>query len=50
MAHAGLGDRANARRCYDEAVQWMEAHLPNHPDLRRFRAEAAQILGITGKE
>jgi tetratricopeptide (TPR) repeat protein len=50
MAYAGLGDRASARRCYDEAVQWMEAHLPDHPDLRRFRGEAARMLGITDKE
>jgi serine/threonine protein kinase len=50
MAYAGLGDRGTARCCYDEAVQWMETHLPDHPDLRRFRAEAAQMLGITDKE
>jgi hypothetical protein len=46
MAYSGLGDRENARRCYDEAVQWMEQHAPEHPDLRRFRTEAAQMLGI----
>jgi Flp pilus assembly protein TadD len=46
MAYSGLGDRQNARRCYDEAVQWMEQHAPDHPDLRRFRAEAAHMLGI----
>jgi predicted Zn-dependent protease len=44
MAYSGLGDRANARRCYDEGVQWMAQHAPNHPDLRRFRDEAAQML------
>jgi hypothetical protein len=48
MAYSGLGDRANARRCYDEGVQWMQKHHPDHPDLRRFRAEAAQMLGIAG--
>jgi tetratricopeptide (TPR) repeat protein len=47
MAYAGLGDRVKARRCYDEGVQWMEKHLPDHADLRRFRAEAAKMLGIT---
>jgi tetratricopeptide (TPR) repeat protein len=50
MAYAGLGDRAQARRCYDEAVQWMEKRLPDHPDLLRFRAEAAQVLGIKDKK
>jgi serine/threonine protein kinase len=44
MAYSGLGDKANARRCYDEGVRWMEEHLPDHPDLRRFRAEAARML------
>jgi tetratricopeptide (TPR) repeat protein len=44
MAYHGLGDRDKARRCYEEAVDWMEKHLPT--DLRRFRAEAAEILGI----
>jgi serine/threonine protein kinase len=48
MAYSGLGDKANARRCYDEGVRWMEENAPDHPDLRRFRDEAAQMLGITG--
>jgi tetratricopeptide (TPR) repeat protein len=46
MAYSGLGDKDNARRCYDEGVRWMEQHLPDHPDLRRFRDEAAHMLGI----
>jgi tetratricopeptide (TPR) repeat protein len=48
MAHSGLGEKEKARRCYDEGVRWMEGHLPDHPDLRRFRDEAAQMLGIRG--
>jgi tetratricopeptide (TPR) repeat protein len=47
MAYSGLGDKERARRCYDEGVQWMAQHAPDHPDLRRFRAEAAQMLGIS---
>jgi hypothetical protein len=43
-----LGDRENGRHCYDEGVQWMEQNLPEHADLRRLRAEAARMLGITG--
>jgi serine/threonine-protein kinase len=46
MARAKLGDQKRARRCYDQAVQWMQQHAPGHADLRRFRAEAAETLGI----
>jgi tetratricopeptide (TPR) repeat protein len=44
MAYSGLGDMQEARRCCDEGVRWMEEHLPHHADLRRFRAEAEQML------
>jgi hypothetical protein len=50
MAYSGLGARENARRCYDEGVQWMEKHQPKHADLRRFRAEAAEMLKIQEKK
>jgi tetratricopeptide (TPR) repeat protein len=46
MAYSQLGEQVKARRCYDEAVAWMRKHAPDHPDLRRFRGEAARILGI----
>jgi hypothetical protein len=46
MAYSGLGDKANARRCYDEGVQWMQKNAPDHPDLHRFRSEAAARLGF----
>jgi tetratricopeptide (TPR) repeat protein len=46
MAYSGLGEHEKARRCYDEGVRWMEQYLPDHPDLRRFRAEAARMLGL----
>jgi tetratricopeptide (TPR) repeat protein len=46
MAYCGLGDQEKARRCYDEGVQWMEKNIPDHADLRRFRAEAAAMLKI----
>jgi tetratricopeptide (TPR) repeat protein len=48
MAYSGLGDKERARRCYDEGVGWMQKHVPDHPDLRRFRDEAAQMLRIAG--
>jgi len=50
MAYTGLGDREQARRCYDQGVQWMEKHDPKHADLRRFRAEAAEMLKIRDKK
>ncbi len=46
MAYSGLGDKANARRCYHEGVQWMQKNAPNHADLHRFRTEAAELLQI----
>jgi serine/threonine protein kinase/Tfp pilus assembly protein PilF len=44
MAHARLGNAAEARRCYDRDVRWMEQRQPVDPSLRRFRAEAEELL------
>src|SRR5205823_3087568 len=46
MAHRQLGDQPQARRWYDKAVAGMEKHQPNDDELRRFRAEAAERLGL----
>jgi hypothetical protein len=46
MAYWQLGRRDEARLWYDRAVQWMDKHVPNHRELRRFRAEAAALLGL----
>jgi tetratricopeptide (TPR) repeat protein len=46
MACWQLGQRDEARRWYDRAVQWMEQHASDHHELRRFRAEAAALLGL----
>jgi tetratricopeptide (TPR) repeat protein len=46
MAHWQLGRRDEARLWYDRAVVWMDKHVPNHRELRRFRAEAAAVLGL----
>jgi hypothetical protein len=48
MAHWQLGGKSEARKWYDQGVQWMEKHKPHDDELRRFRAEAAQLLGIGG--
>jgi len=46
MAHWQLGHKKEARQWYDKAVQWMDMNKPQDEELRRFRAEAALLLGI----
>jgi serine/threonine protein kinase/tetratricopeptide (TPR) repeat protein len=46
MAHWHLGDKDEARKWYSQGVQWLEKHEPRNDELRRFRAEAAELLGI----
>ncbi len=50
MAHHRCGKTDEARRLYDETAAWVEKNKPRHPGLRRLRAEAATVLGITGRE
>jgi WD40 repeat protein/serine/threonine protein kinase len=56
MAHWRLGEMDKAREYYDRAVRWMEQnkdHLGDNADwaeeLRRFRAEAEELLGVNKK-
>jgi serine/threonine protein kinase/Flp pilus assembly protein TadD len=56
MAHWRLGDKIKARQWFDKSVQWMEKELsekrgfwPHDAELMRFRAEAAQLLGVEQK-
>lgn len=44
MAHWQLGDQDEARKFYDQAVEWMEKNKPQDEELKRFRAEAAELL------
>jgi tetratricopeptide (TPR) repeat protein/serine/threonine protein kinase len=47
MAYWQLGDKNKAREFYRQAVEWLEKNQPYDPEeLRRFRAEADQLLGI----
>jgi tetratricopeptide (TPR) repeat protein len=46
MAHRQLGDKKKARTWFDQAVQWMNKHQPADEELRRFRSETAELLGI----
>jgi tetratricopeptide (TPR) repeat protein len=46
MAHARLGHSAGARQWFDRAAAWTATSYPREPELIRFRAEAAAVLGI----
>jgi serine/threonine protein kinase/Tfp pilus assembly protein PilF len=46
MAHWQLGDKKEARKCYDQAVQWMENNRPKNEELARFRVEAEKLMEV----
>jgi WD40 repeat protein/Flp pilus assembly protein TadD len=46
MAHWQLGERDRARKDYARAAEWTDKNKPNDDELRRFRTEAARLLGI----
>jgi uncharacterized protein HemY len=46
MAHWQLGEKEQARQDFDKAVRWMDQHRPRDEDLRYFRTEAAELLGV----
>jgi tetratricopeptide (TPR) repeat protein len=46
MAHQRLGNLPQARKYYDQALQWMEKNKPGSADLHRYRKEAALLLGV----
>ena len=54
MAHWQLGDQDDARSWYDKAVErmekWMDKNKPQDEKLRRFRAEAEELLGIADED
>ena len=50
MAHWRLGEKEKAREWYDRAVQWMDKNRPTDEELRRFRAEAAELLELNEKK
>jgi serine/threonine protein kinase/WD40 repeat protein len=50
MGHWQLEQKEEARKWYDQAVAWMNKHQPQNEELRRFRAEAAELLGIEKKD
>ena len=46
MAHWQLGNKDEARRWYDRAVEWTSRQRPPDADLIQFRKEAAALLGL----
>jgi serine/threonine protein kinase/uncharacterized protein HemY len=46
MAHWHLGDKDQAHKWYGQAIRWTEKNRPQDEELRLFRAEAAELLGI----
>jgi tetratricopeptide (TPR) repeat protein/serine/threonine protein kinase len=48
MARWQLGQKEEPRRWYDRVSVWLDQHQPANDELRRFQAEAAELLGIAG--
>ena len=46
MGIAIRGEKEKARTWFEKGVQWMEKNQPEDEELRCFRAEAAELLGI----
>jgi eukaryotic-like serine/threonine-protein kinase len=46
MAHGRLGEKERAREWYDRGVAWTEKSRPDDEELRRFREEASEIVGV----
>ena len=49
MAQWQLNNKDEARTWYDKAIEWTEKNKPDHEELLRFRAEAAELLEIAEK-
>jgi len=48
MTNWHQGNKKEAREMYDRAVAWMQKNKPDDAELRKFRAEAANLLGQPG--
>lgn len=46
MTQWQLGQKQKARETFDVAAAWMREHAPNDAQLARFRAEAAELIGL----
>jgi tetratricopeptide (TPR) repeat protein len=50
MAHWQLGEKDKAREWFDKSVQWMDKGKKDEAQLKRFRAEAAELIGVERKD
>ena len=50
MAYWQLDEQDEARKWCDQAVEWMEKNKPQDEELKRFRAEAEELLGAKADE
>jgi hypothetical protein len=50
MAHWQLGEKDQAREWFTKSVQWLEKGSKENDELMRFRAEAAELLGVGTKD
>ena len=46
VAHWQLGNKEEARTWHGRGVQWMDKHQPKNEELRQFRAEATELVGM----
>jgi Flp pilus assembly protein TadD len=46
MAHWQLNEKEKARAWYDQAIAWMDKNSSQNEELKRFRDEAAALLGL----
>jgi tetratricopeptide (TPR) repeat protein len=49
MAHGQLGDKEQARKWHEKAVEWMEKNANANEELQRFRLEAEELLELEKK-
>ena len=50
MAHWQLKKKDEAHKWHNQAVEWMEKNEPEDEELKRFRAEATELLEIKTNE
>jgi tetratricopeptide (TPR) repeat protein len=48
MVHWQLGEKDKARTWFNQAAEWMDKNQPKNDELRRFRAEATELMRIDG--
>ena len=50
MAYWQLGEQEQARIWHKRGIRWMEENQPANEELRLFRREAEELLGIRAKQ